>query len=158
MVKTQYGDLWKTQSDYKVVTTNGFVKKNGAAVMGRGVALQAKQKFPGLEFAVGEYIKTYGNHVGLISEETGIVIFPTKSVWWEVSDLRLIERSAKELKKLTEELQDKTFAMPVPGIGNGRLAIKDVWPILRKVQLPNSVIVVLNDIELIEEIKELENS
>ncbi|MFH1547674.1 MAG: ADP-ribose-binding protein, partial [bacterium] len=109
MVKTQYGNLWKIQSDYKVVTTNGFVKKNGAAVMGRGVALQAKQKFSGLEFSVGEYIKTYGNHVGLISEETGIVIFPTKSVWWEVSDLRLIERSAKELKKLTEELQDKTF-------------------------------------------------
>ena len=35
------GNLWDSNADIIVITTNGAVRKDGAAIMGRGVALQA---------------------------------------------------------------------------------------------------------------------
>ena len=35
------GDLWSYPADYRVVTTNGIIKKDGEAVMGAGVGLLA---------------------------------------------------------------------------------------------------------------------
>ena len=34
------GDLWTIKADARVIPTNGTVRRDGAAVMGRGVALQ----------------------------------------------------------------------------------------------------------------------
>lgn len=141
-MKLLYGNLWKVKADFRGITTNGFVKNSGAAVMGRGVALQARQKFPGLDFIVGEIIQTKGNHVALI-DSLGLFIFPVKHNWYEKADLYLIERSAKELKEIAESLPSQIFVMPVPGIGNGRLELSTVWPILQLCNLPNNIIVVL---------------
>jgi len=62
------------------ITTNGCIKKDGSNVMGKGVAKQARDKWPGLEFALGRLIKDNGNHVQKIIniEGTYIVSFPTK--------------------------------------------------------------------------------
>jgi hypothetical protein len=51
--------------DVIVITTNGFVKKNGAAVMGRGCARAAVNTFANysLEITLGSRIRTYGNTV-----------------------------------------------------------------------------------------------
>ena len=42
------------------MTTNGVVDKNGNAVMGNGIALQAKQLFH-CEGLLGKYLQQYGN-------------------------------------------------------------------------------------------------
>lgn len=42
------------------VTTNGCIKKDGTAVMGRGMALYADQRF-GLSETLGRYLAEYGN-------------------------------------------------------------------------------------------------
>jgi len=44
-VKEVDGNLWEIEADWRVITTNGFVKKDGRAVMGRGVARQALQRY-----------------------------------------------------------------------------------------------------------------
>ena len=155
-MKTQYGNLWNIESDYKIITTNGFLKKNGAAVMGRGIALQAKQRFPGLELDIGESIRVYGNHARVISHALGIIIFPTKHNWWDSSSLRLIEQSAKSLRQLVLDFSESVFVMPVPGIGNGHLSLEEVLPILFKVEFPDNVILAINDYELLEKVKNLE--
>mgnify|MGYP001585303530 CR=1 FL=1 len=57
-----FGDIW----DYNVaseancigITTNGTVKSNGACVMGRGVALQAKLRVHGIDRQIGRAILT----------------------------------------------------------------------------------------------------
>lgn len=62
------------------ITTNGFVKKDGTCVMGRGIARQAAKRWPDLPKILGNHIKQKGNVVGVLLEESGtkIVSFPVK--------------------------------------------------------------------------------
>ena len=64
------------------------------AVMGRGVALQAKSRFPGIEHALGKLIREYGNHVGVIPRLAGwppvaAISFPVKHHWRQAARSRL---------------------------------------------------------------------
>lgn len=138
-MKTVVGDLWKIKADYLGITTNGYVTKAGDAVMGRGVALQAKQRFPGIERRLGVAIKAGGNRLHLL--EPGLFSFPVKHNWWERADLNLIHQSTSELRELANRLPDRTFAIPLPGTGNGRLKPEEVWPLLQ--ELPDNVTVVV---------------
>ena len=49
------------------ITTNGLVKRNGEAVMGAGLAKIALQKFPTLDYSLGDAINTLGNHVHVLT-------------------------------------------------------------------------------------------
>ena len=40
------GNMLLMKCDALVITTNGFVKRDGAAVMGRGIALQVSKTLP----------------------------------------------------------------------------------------------------------------
>src|SRR5262245_54818868 len=99
-------DLWSIESEWKVITTNGFVKKDGKAVMGRGCAQEAERKFPNLPDALGSLIMVHGNVVNnlgwysLDNRRFVLFSFPVKHNWWEKADLGLIERSALALKIL----------------------------------------------------------
>ena len=46
--------------DYICITTNSILNKNGELVMGAGVALEAKQRFPELPKVYGSKIKKMG--------------------------------------------------------------------------------------------------
>lgn len=54
--------------DALCITTNGYLKSNGRPVMGRGVALQAKQNWPWIESTLGEHLRNHQNTVGIISD------------------------------------------------------------------------------------------
>ena len=140
-MKVVVGDLWEVEADYKGVTTNGYVTKAGNAVMGRGVALQAKRKFPGIERQLGEAILAGGNRPYLL--EPGLFSFPVKCNWWEKADKNLILASVHALAVLATRLSDRDFAIPLPGTGNGRLDPDEVWPLLS--ELPDNVTVVVWD-------------
>jgi len=129
-------NIWKyhNKDNYIVVTTNGFVKKNGACVMGRGIAQQTRDKFPGFDKKLGKRIKMHGNNVYFWADE-GLITFPTKHLWMNDSDLELIERSAVQLAKEFEEPYQlgadlPKIYMPKPGCSNGNLNWKDVEPII----------------------------
>jgi len=130
-VKGNIWDYYDKQGYWVVIPTNGFVKKTGEAVMGRGLALQAKEKVKGLSYILGDKIREYGNHVFIIGD--GIVSFPVKHNWYENADLKLIEQSALELKELMKVKNFKPgIVMPKVGCGNGRLYWGYVKPILRQ--------------------------
>ncbi len=127
------GDLWIIKADAKVIPTNGIMRRDGAAVMGRGVALQAKQRYPKIEFALGTLLKNLGNHVYYFYCETDFLSFPVKHHWKTTADLNLIERSCQELvTRVNAQHQWKRIALPRVGCGNGGLDWKDVKPILEK--------------------------
>lgn len=134
------GDIWDfhKQGHWIVITTNGTVRKDGACVMGRGVAKQAAEKFPGLPYILGEYISSMGNHVNYLTEFK-IISFPVKHNWWEAADTSLIDTSCQEIRTLVDNLEiTYPFGGPYhvymvrPGCGNGGLDWKDVKPILEK--------------------------
>jgi hypothetical protein len=145
-MREQFGDLWdfhRQPNAVACITTNGFVKKNGECVMGRGCAKEARDKFQGLAGLLGGRILTKGNHVHLLPR--ALVSFPTKHVWWEKSDLKLIEQSARELKVLAVAQPDVTFYLPRPGCANGQLDWADVKPVLESVGLPDNVVAITRE-------------
>ena len=59
------------------IPTNGFVKKNGCGVMGRGLAKECLNIFPGIDKKLGEGIITNGN-IPFELAENKIYSFPVK--------------------------------------------------------------------------------
>ena len=114
------GDIWDYRKQgYVVVTTNGFVKANGDCVMGRGIALQARNRFKGLAKALGTKINEGGNRVHVF-ESYKIITFPVKEVWWEPAKQWLIQRSCQQLLNCLNDRTDKAF-IPHAGCQNGKL-------------------------------------
>jgi hypothetical protein len=122
------GNIWDYQKTAIVaVTTNGQVTNN-AAVMGRGVAAQAARLFPWFPGRLGACITENGNHVHHLGDN--LVSFPVEHSPYEVPDLRLIERSARELAALADEAGWTMIVVPRPGCGGGGLSWHDVRPLL----------------------------
>ncbi len=131
------GNLWEEETELLCITTNGFVKKDGSAVMGAGCAKEAKELFPGIEYKLAELINTYGNVVGPIwKDEAGRVIatFPVKHNWYEDADIELIRRSALQLKEVMDTFRIERVVIPRPGCGNGGLDWEtQVKPVLEEI-------------------------
>lgn len=132
------GNAWSIVDDYDAlcITTNGYIKKNQECVMGRGIALEAKNRIPSLPKSLGLLITRNGNNVHQLSPKyrnTVIVSYPVKHNWWESADVELIERSAHQLIKLTDEQSWNKVLLPRPGCGNGKLKWSKVKLILEPI-------------------------
>lgn len=125
------GDLWDYHSagHWAVITTNGTVRVDGACVMGRGVALQAKERFDDLQWALGDRIRHHGNNV-FAFPRWRLFTFPVKDAWSDKASLPLIRKSAQQLVVHVTARRLDTVYLVRPGTGNGRLAWGDVKPVL----------------------------
>jgi hypothetical protein len=136
------GDLWTFQPgglppDAIVITTNGYVNEAGECVMGRGCALQAKQRYPGLPYLLGKYIKRWGNRPFVLLPrgcpgDYALLSMPVKHVWSDPADPALIATSAGLLRAIVDKFGYERVLVPRPGCGNGRLAWADVRPLLEE--------------------------
>lgn len=137
------GNLWTYQADFRVITTNGSIRKDGTAVMGRGCAREAATKYPRLAKMLGTRLRMRGNVVHFFSDQDigdrcGLFTFPVKHEWPEPADLELIAQSVEKFTRLL--LGSATYVMPRPGCGNGQLTWEQVKPLL--VDLPDNVHVI----------------
>ena len=128
------GNLWSFWENgaYIAVTTNGFVNNAGECVMGRGVAKQAAKRFPELPGLLGQGIARAGNRI-MLFRRLRVIAFPTKHNWWEKSDPQLIKQSARQLVRLTTEMQLERVYLPWPGCNNGGLQKKHVSILIRPI-------------------------
>jgi len=129
------GNIWDyKKADFICITTNGDVNRKNEAVMGRGVALQAKQRYKHIATILASHITLYGNHVSLIIESevyNNIISFPVKHHWYEKANLDLIRISAIELLVLIKKYNsDIIFVLPKPGCGNGQLKWEEVKSVI----------------------------
>lgn len=123
------GDIWEYRGRAVIaITTNGSVTKGGLAIFGNGVARQALGRFSGLAEKLGRLLVERGNHV--FELDCGIVSFPVEETPWSQPDLRLIARSAGELRQLADLRGWKQVVVPRPGCGGGGLSWRDVRPLL----------------------------
>jgi hypothetical protein len=145
------GNLWDRYDQLKahewvLITTNGFIKRTGECVMGRGVARDAALRFPTLPAMLGTRIRERGNVVQFFPEQR-LITFPVKHNWYEPANLDLIRVSSRALR---DEISKAAFIrtafntahsgldlpgieriyMPRPGCGNGKLLWRDVKPVL----------------------------
>ncbi len=120
MYKEVKDDIWNYPDNIKVITTNGNIKKNGNAVLGKGIALQASRRFQDLAFR-------YANHIKINTLSCAyypsykLILFPTKYNYWQNASLILIRKSMEETLKICKNNNIKKVIMPKVGCGNGLL-------------------------------------
>jgi hypothetical protein len=137
------GDFWRIPADLRCITTNGALRINGNAIMGRGVALEARKRYHEIETILGSFISKYGNHVFYLGYN--LISFPTKYHWKQDSDIQLIRRSAQELVYLLKDNKSKRVLLTRPGCGNGNLNWPDVRNVIQDILVDNKFIVVYQD-------------
>lgn len=132
------------------VTTNGVIKQNGDLVMGAGLALEFKKRWPNLPAELGKWVKVMGNipaaiakpinvsSVGVftpgVSKTLILISFPTKHHFKDNSCLQLIQTSAHHLINWADKLKLSHVALTRPGCGLGRLNWDyEVRPILSNI-------------------------
>lgn len=148
-----YGNLWTHPADLHVITTNGFVKKDGSNVMGRGCAQEASKRYPVLPKALGAKITEFGNNVYLFPT-ISLATYPVKrhhdickpnksnvvthmqkqfepgSIvpgWALKAEINVIQHSAYQLVQLMDNNpQYKIAVLPRVGAGAGELQWNDV--------------------------------
>lgn len=135
------------ECDRAYVTTNSFVKKDGSLVMGRGIAKQVKEMFPGIDADFGFAISSRGKSEGFYGTLSHILhpkirAFQVKYHWAAPAEYTLIRKACEFMmmdKDTDEALENKqmVYFLNFPGIGNGRLKREAVLPLIEK--LPDSV-------------------
>lgn len=139
------GDMWTVydQADLFLVTTNGVVTRSGALVMGAGIAGQARDRFPGLDQALGSTVKAAGSPYGLLVSpkwpKARLGAFQTKDNWTEGSSPALIGFAANKLLAWCEAHPTARVHLNMPGVGHGGLFRGAVLPLLAS--LPDTVTV-----------------
>src|SRR5713226_3108866 len=129
MVKTKTGDLFSSQAQTLVNTVNCV------GVMGKGVALGFKERYPRMFEEYARLCQLGRVHLGmpyLYKELTGpwILNFPTKDNWRSVSRLVDITAGLDYLEQHYREWEIESLAVPPLGCGNGGLEWRVVGPTL----------------------------
>lgn len=117
------GSLWEYPANVRAITTNGTVR-NGKAVMGVGCALEAKERFPGIDVILGGLLRTHGNRCFRIVQGTPsvtILTFPVKRDVNEKADLQLIADSCMQAHEMASKFGWEVVLVPRPGCGAGGL-------------------------------------
>lgn len=139
------GNMWDVffDTDVFMITTNPIRRTDGAVVMGRGIALEAKQRYPELPYDFGKELdqlhpeidQPFVGYIGKY-EETPIWWFMVKNHWGEPADLGVIASSCFYLKH-GFDWKNKRIDLNFPGIGNGKLPRDSVLYLLE--DLPDNI-------------------
>jgi O-acetyl-ADP-ribose deacetylase (regulator of RNase III) len=132
-IESSAGDLLKQQDVDAIVNT-----VNCVGVMGKGIALQFKKKWPANFKAyaaackAGEIClgKMFIFDLGALATPRYIINFPTKDHWRNASNLKDIEAGLQNLVQQIKNLDIRSIAMPPLGCGNGGLNWADVRPVI----------------------------
>ena len=133
MIKLTRGDLLSQHDVDAIVNT-----VNCVGVMGKGIALQFKHRWPA-NFA--EYATTckagevrlgrmFIHALGGLVRPHYIVNFPTKDHWRDASKIHFIEAGLGDLVAQVRRLGICSIAIPPLGCGNGGLSWADVRPLI----------------------------
>ena len=113
---------------------------NTVGVMGKGIALQFKERFPVNYKLYSEACKKGEVVIGkmfVVKENTFkgekiIINFPTKTEWFKKSQYSYIEDGLKDLIKVIDQYKIKSIAIPPLGSGNGGLKWEKVKSLMNE--------------------------
>ena len=128
-----HGDLLRQDDVDAIVNT-----VNCAGVMGKGIALQFKHKFPDNFKAYQAACKSgevrigrmFVHDNGALARPHYIINFPTKDHWRGNSRIEFIQSGLMDLVAQLERLHIKSIAVPPLGCGNGGLEWDEVRPLI----------------------------
>lgn len=134
MIREAHGDLLSADVDAIVNTVNTV------GVMGKGIALQFKKRFPGnfkaysaackaSEVKLGEM---FVFDAGQLVTPRWVINFPTKQHWKSRSRLKDIDAGLDDLVRVIGELGIRSIALPPLGCGLGGLNWLEVRPLIER--------------------------
>ncbi|GLY52878.1 macro domain-containing protein [Lentzea sp. NBRC 102530] len=106
---------------------------NCVGVMGKGLALQFKQRFPAYFSAYAAACASGEVRLGrvhVVSLDRCFLSFPTKKHFRSWSKLSDVAAGLDDLARVVEELELRSVAVPALGCGLGGLAWADVEPLI----------------------------
>jgi len=132
MLTEEQGNLLEAPAEALVNTVNTV------GIMGKGLALQFKQAYPGNFRAYEAACRRGDMHLGrMFTYETGqldgprlVINFPTKGHWRSKSKLSDIKAGLASLRDVILERRIESIAIPPLGCGNGGLDWRDVRPLI----------------------------
>lgn len=130
MITYTTGDLLESKAEALVNTVNTV------GVMGKGIALMFKKRFPNNMQAYAEACKNGEVKIGkmFITENNDllgakwIINFPTKKHWRNDSKMEWVEEGLQDLRRFIIENDIKSIAIPPLGSSNGKLNWENVKP------------------------------
>jgi O-acetyl-ADP-ribose deacetylase (regulator of RNase III) len=131
MLTEEHGDLLKAPADALVNTVNTV------GIMGKGLALQFKQAYPG-NFRAYEAAcrrgevhlgKMFTYEIGQLDRPRFVINFPTKGHWRSRSNLSDIKAGLVDLRAVIRQRHIESIAIPPLGCGNRGLDWRDVRPL-----------------------------
>lgn len=143
MIKYTTGNLLEAPTEALVNTVNTV------GVMGKGIALMFKERFPGNMKEYAKECKAGKVRVGhMFVTETDelmgprwIINFPTKKHWRHPSRMEWVVSGIQDLKRIILETNISSIAIPPLGAGNGGLP----WPEVRE-----QIELALSDLDSVE--------
>ncbi len=126
----EIGNMWDIYGDHEcfLITTNSYIRQDGALVMGRGIALQAKNRWSQLPYDLGEcieHLEVYG-----LLWCSGIGAFQVKKHYMRDAQTDIIRHSTSMLKLHAHNHPNVRYDLNFPGIGHGRLEHDEVHEII----------------------------
>ncbi len=138
MLRFTTGNLLASDAEALVNTVNTV------GVMGKGIALMFKERFPdnfkayqaackAQELRVGRMLVVPRNRLG---DPKWIINFPTKEHWRSPSRIEWVEAGLRDLVQVIEREGIRSIAIPPLGAGNGKLDWHDVRPLIEQAFTP----------------------
>jgi O-acetyl-ADP-ribose deacetylase (regulator of RNase III) len=129
-IQYQKGDIFASNAQVIVNPVNC------KGVMGRGLALVFKERYPAMFATYQEECKTGKLRIGrptLYRESTPWILnFPTKDHWRLPSKMEYLEKGLEYLVANYQKAGIKSIAFPKLGAGNGELSWDEVGPLMAK--------------------------
>ena len=142
-MRLRTGDMWLVfdEADLFLITTNATLTVHGKLVMGAGIAKEARDRFPGLDVALGKAVIARGSRYGLLISpdwpRAKLGAIQTKLHWKDPAQLSLISEAVGRLTLWCKAHPSAQVHLNFPGIGYGNLPRAQVLKLLEP--LPDTV-------------------
>lgn len=158
MIEYKKGDILKEETEAVVNTVNT------KGVMGKGIALQFKERFSenyrqykkACEAGKVETGKVFVTETGQLLNPRYVINFPTKEHWKNPSKMDYIYEGLEDLVRVIQDKNINSISIPPLGCGNGGLDWNEVKPVIEKAlaDISNLHIVVFEPSNLVYKKKE----
>lgn len=130
MIEYIEGDIFESPAQVIVNTVNTV------GVMGKGLALSFKQRYPAMferyKITCEKHMLTVGKLMLFYEPDHWILLFPTKENWRNPSKLEYIEKGLMKFVQTYAEKNITSIAFPRLGCGNGELDWNEVKPLMER--------------------------
>jgi O-acetyl-ADP-ribose deacetylase (regulator of RNase III) len=141
---------------------------NTVGVMGKGIALQFKERFPNNYYAYKKACKNGEVRIGKmfvfkensINGNQVIINFPTKTEWYRKSSYNYIEAGLEDLIHVIRKEKIMSVAIPPLGCGNGGLEWYKVKALIKRFVdlIPDVRVIIYQPDENVKQILQKENT